>query len=168
MPLPQEYRDAAYRQETAEVFIWLLTIVHGMLDEPIRLTTAGGTWNETLNSYTFDAGGETYICAAFEVEPPGQSEDEPQGRLMVPNVDQRIGAAIEEIDGPAVVTMSAVLESDPTIVIGGPFFDLRLQNVSGDAMQVQGDLLWPQLTTAPWPKDRISPRKFRAAFRALS
>lgn len=41
MPLDQAYRDAAYPQETAEVFAALLTLEHEDLPAPILLTDAG-------------------------------------------------------------------------------------------------------------------------------
>lgn len=156
MPVPQRFRDAAYPRDSDEATVFLIEIDHPDLDATIRLTDA---------AEDIVIGADTYVSAPIEVIPPGQSEEEPTGRIRVPNVDQRIGEGLDLITSPALVTISAVLESDPSVVIGGPHSLLRLQNIEGDALVVQGELTRQPITTAAWPKNWIRPGKFRAAFR---
>jgi hypothetical protein len=162
------FQDAAYPQETGEAFIALIVIDHASLADPIYLTDAGGTYDPVLDTYILTVGADDYICAPIEIIPPGQSDEEPRGTLRVPNVDQRIGEAIESISGAATCTVTIVLESDPTEVMAGPYQLLELRNIRGDAMTLEGSLVWPSLTVEPWPWDWIRPAKFRAAFRALA
>ena len=154
----QRFRDAAYPADTSEAFVYLVEIDHPSLPVPIRLTTS----ERDLEL----AGGEIYVAAPFELEPPGQVEDDPRGRIVVPNVDQRIGAAINSISTPATVTITQVLESDPDVVVFS-FGELELQDVRGNAAAFEGALGYTHLATEPWPSDIIGPDKYRATFRVL-
>lgn len=163
----QAFRDAAYPQETSEAFYYLIVIEQDELDDPIPLTDGAGTYDETLDCYILTVGAIDYFSdIPFVIDPPGQSDEQPTGKLTVPNIDQRIGSAIESIHGPATVTVTAVLASDPTVIVGGPYEQLLLQNVHGDALSISGDLTWPQLTVEPWPKGRIDVR-FNAVTRTI-
>jgi hypothetical protein len=165
----QAFRDVAYPQETGEAIILLVKIEHDALPSPIFLTDM--RWDHpsvTTNAegaYVLTVAGDDHVCAPIAVIPPGQSDEEPQGKIQVPNVDQRIGEALDAIAGPATITVTAVLESDPEEIVGGPHSGLKLQNVKIDAMLAEGDLLRPQISTAAWPKQWIRPAKFKAAFR---
>lgn len=164
----QSYRDVAYPQETAQDVVVLLAIEHADLDTPIRLATAGGTLAADGETYEFVALGETWICAGFEIDLPGSSDREPEAKITVGNVDQRIGAVLDAIVTPAVCTIWAVLEGQPDEIVGGPHRHLRLIDVSGDAMSIEGTLTRASLTTEPWPTDRISAGRFLAAMRAIT
>jgi len=169
MPLSQAYRNAAYPQETGEVFPALITLEHDDLPAPILLTD-GGT-DIVYASDLIDANGNvaalagTYVSVPIEAIAPGQSDEQPRGSLRVPNIDQAIGAAIEAIHDPLRVTISFVLASDPTDIVGGPHLGLELANVRGDALIVEGELTRPSLTVEPWPKHRIRPSVFKAVNR---
>ena len=155
--MSQDYRDAAYPQESVEAFVFLLEIDHADLDEPIRLTSSE-------NDLTFETN--VYLAAPFELHPPGEVEDDPRGRLVVPNVDQRIGYAIDQISTPPTVRILQVLESDTSVVFA-EFEGLKLQDVRGTAEAFDGRLGWDQMATEPWPLDIVGPDKYRAAFRLL-
>lgn len=169
MPLSQAYRDAAYPQTTGEVFATLLTIEHPDLADPILLTDAGE--DITYDADLIDANGNVaalegvYLNVPIEVVPPGQSDEQPQGTIRVPNVDQSIGAVIDAITDPLTVTITVVLMSDTTDIVGGPHRMLELGNVRGDALVVEGELTRPSLTVEPWPKHWIRASVFKAAFR---
>lgn len=169
MPLSQAYRDAAYPQETGEAFVALLTITHPELADPILLTDSGV--DIAYASDLLDANGNvaaiagTYLSVPIEVIPPGQSDEQPRGSLRVPNVDQAIGAVIEAISDPLGITITVVLASDPTDIVGGPHQLLELANVRGDALVVEGELTRPSLTTVPYPNRWIRQSVFRAAYR---
>lgn len=165
----QPFRNAAYPEETSEVFATLLTIEHPDLPSPILLTDAGN--DIVYASDLIDAQGNvaalagTYVAVPIEVIPPGQSDDQPRGTLRVPNVDQTIGAVIDAISDPLDITITVVLASDPEEIVGGPHLMLELANVSGDALIVEGELMRPSLTVQPWPNQWVRASVFKAAFR---
>ena len=165
MTVSQEFRDAAYPQDSGEAFVFLLKIEHPDLEEPIRLTDS--EYDLVVADEGEGEGPVTYIAAPFQLEPPGQTEDDPRGRLIVPNVDRRIGEGIDLISTPATVSIRQVLESDPTLQAGDALENLLLQEVRGTAESFEGSLNWPQFATEPWPKEIISPDRYRAAFRIL-
>jgi len=152
----QAFRDAAYPAQTGEVFATLLTIEHADLASPILLTDAGE--NVTYGADLVDANG-------IEVTAPGQSDEQPRGTIRVPNVDQSIGAVIDALDDPLQVTITVVLMSDTSVIVGGPHLMLELGNVKGDPLVVEGELTRPSLTVEPWPKYWIRQSVFKASFR---
>lgn len=165
----QAFRDAAYPQETGEVFATLLTIEHADLPSPILLTDAGE--DIVYASDLLDANGNvaalagTYLSVPIEVVAPGQSDEQPRGSIRVPNVDQSIGAVIDAISDPLQLTITVVLMSDTSDIVGGPHLMLELADVSGDALVVEGTLTRPSLTVEPWPRHWIRASVFKAAFR---
>lgn len=165
----QAFRDAAYPQQTGEVFAVLLTIEHDDLASPILLTDAGE--DITYASDLTDANGNvaaltgTYLSVPIEVTAPGQSDEQPRGSIRVPNVDQAVGAVIDAINDPLHVTITVVLMSDTTEIVGGPHLMLELADVKGDALIVEGSLSRPSLTVEPWPKHWVRASVFKAAYR---
>jgi len=165
----QAFRDAAYPAQTGEVFATLLTIEHADLASPILLTDAGE--NVTYGADLVDANGNvaavagTYLSVPIEVTAPGQSDEQPRGTIRVPNVDQSIGAVIDALDDPLQVTITVVLMSDTSVIVGGPHLMLELGNVKGDPLVVEGELTRPSLTVEPWPKYWIRQSVFKASFR---
>lgn len=164
----QAFRDAAYPQETGEVFAMLLTIEHEDLAAPILLTDAGE--DIVYASDMLDANGNvaaragTYVNMPIAITPPGQSDEQLSGKITVPNIDQAIGEAIESIATPATVTITAVLASQPTEIVGGPHLLLELVNVRGDALVVEAEVARPSLTSEPYPRHWIRASVFKAAF----
>lgn len=165
----QAFRDAAYPEQTGEVFATLLTIEHVDLASPILLTDAGE--DIVYGGDLLDANGNvaavagTYLSVPIEVTAPGQSDEQPRGTIRVPNVDQAIGAVIDAIEDPLQVTITVVLMSDTSIIVGGPHLMLELGSVRGDALVVEGELTRPSLTVEPWPKHWVRQSVFKAAFR---
>jgi len=169
----QVVRDAAYPEESGEAFGMLVAIDQDELDDPIYLTDlgadAGAVWDDTLGWYVLTVGSIDYLVApGLEVIPPGSSDEPSRGRLRIPNVDTRIGEAIEAMRTFASVSITIVLASDPTEAVADPFVGLELRNIRGDALTVEGDLSYPGLENEPYPMDRISASEFPAAYRALT
>lgn len=165
----QGFRDAAYPQETGEVFALLLTIEHEDLPTPILLTDAGEDITYAAN--LLDASGNvaalagTYVNLPIRIVPPGQGDQQLSGKITIPNIDQRIGAAVEAIGTPATVTVTGVFASSPSVIFAGPHRLLDLVNVRGDALVIEAELARPALSSEPYPKDWLRPSVFRAAFR---
>lgn len=166
MPNPQAYRNAAYTQETEEAFGWLVAISHPSLLGDLRVTDLEGSYDDSLRCYTQAAMGETWFSVPIVVQPPGQTDDEPEGSITIPNIDQRIGEAVRAINTAATVTVMCVLRSNPDVLMADPYELMQLRNVNLDAISAKGDLAWPELSTEPYPSDWIRPSKFPAAFRA--
>lgn len=165
----QTFRSAAYPQQTAEVFALLLTIEHEDLATPILLTDAGE--DITYASNLLDGSGNiaalagTYVSMPISIVPPGQSDEQLTGRITVPNIDQRIGAAIDSIATPATVTITGVFASSPSVIYAGPHRLLDLVNVRGDALVVEAEVAHVSLTSEPYPKHWLRPSVFKAAYR---
>lgn len=165
----QAFRNAAYPQETGEAFAALLTIEHDDLVAPILLTDSGV--DIIYGSDLLDASGNvaaragTYVSFPIEIIPPGQSDNQMHGTIRVPNIDQAIGAAVESISSPATITITVVLASDTSNIVGGPHLMLELANVRGDALMIEGEVSRPSLTVEPYPKHWVRQSVFKAAFR---
>lgn len=168
----QEFRDAAYPQETGEAFATLLTIEHDDLAAPILITDLGE--DIVYGSDLLDANGNTaaltgtYVSLPIEIVPPGQTDEQLGGTIRVPNIDQSMGEMIESISTPARVTITVVLASDTSIIVGGPHLLLELANVRGDALLLEGEVTRPALTQEPYPKDWMRQSVFRGAYRISS
>lgn len=167
--MDQSFRDAAYPETTGEAAPVLLTIEHPELAQPLLLTDAGA--DIVYASDLLDGAGNvaalagTYLAVPIEIVPPGQTDGQARGTIRIPNIDQVIGAMIEAITDPATVTITVVLASDTSVIVGGPHRLLELSNVRGDALVVEGELGRPSLTVQPYPKHWIRPSVFKAAFR---
>jgi hypothetical protein len=165
----QAFRDVAYPQETGEAFVALLTIEHDDLPTTILLTDAGT--DIVYAADLLDANGNvaalagTYVAMPIAIVPPGQSDEQLNGKITIPNIDMRIGEAVDSISTPARITITAVLASQPEVIVGGPHLMLELMNVRGDALVVEGEVSRPALTVEPYPKHWLRPSVFRAAFR---
>lgn len=163
----QAFRDVAYPQETGDDIILLILIEHDDLAGPIRLTNGAGVEDPETGERSIAALGEVWLAAGFEVDLPSVSDQAPSARLVVPNVDQRIGEAVDLIATPATVTISAVIASAPDTIVGGPHRHLLLRDVTIDAMTVEGRLERPDLSRETWPYQWIRAGRYRAAMRSV-
>lgn len=159
--VPQAYRDAAYPSRTGETFAHIVIIESDDLPVPVRVTDLKGTWNETLQAWTTTIDGDEYFQAPFILEMPGESDDESSGKLTIPNVDQRIGAAIRAVTGPPSVTLRVVMRSIPSIIVT-ELTNLQMQDIDGDEVAVSGSLRWGDLDDEPWPQEVVSALEFTA------
>jgi hypothetical protein len=168
----QLFRDAAYPAETDEVFVTLVTIAHPDMATEILLCDGGE--DIVYAAELLDAAGNvaalegTYVNFPIEIVPPGESDEQLSGTLRVANIDQQVSTAVDALAGPATITITAVLASDPEVIVGGPHLLLELVNVRGDALVVEGEVARPRLTEQPWPKHWMRPSVFRAAARVTS
>lgn len=163
----QQIMDAVHPQETDDDFVTLLLIEHpDMVD--IRLATAPETLVGDDFDYTFAALGEVWTTANFSVTLPRQTDEPTPIRITVPNVDTRIGEALDSITTPATCTVWAVLASDPDVITSGPHQYLELRRVRGDAEVFEGELSRVDVSMEPWPYETISPSIFLAAARVLN
>ena len=162
----QVLRDAVFPQTRNEAFGFLVLVEHSTLATPLRVTNIEGTFDETLQSFVLAAQGQTWITTPFSITAPGQSEEEPQGSITIPNVDRRIGEALAGMRTPAVLTITPVLYSNPEVSIAEPYRNLKLRGVETDVMEVSGELTLALLETEPFCVEAVTESRFPAVFRA--
>lgn len=154
-PLSILARAAAFASETKEVFLFLLTLSHDSMDEPIRIVN---DQNDLIS------GGYTYVMFPFEIVLPSQQEDQaPMAQIKIDNVDRRIVRAVRSIDGPIDAMLQIVLASQPDTV-EWLYEGFQLRSVSYDAIYVEGELRLEEILVEPFPKDLFTPGSFPGLF----
>ncbi len=129
----------------------LLTIDHADIDPAIRVVN---------NKVDITSNGDPYIAFPFELTLPDNLEDAPpRARLKIDNISREIAQAIRLISTPADVTIQVVRQDDfDTVEMTWPA--MRLTNVRWDALSVEGDLEFENLTREPYPAHTFSPAEF--------
>lgn len=149
------FKEAAFGQDTDEVVLELLTISHPDFAIPVRLVR---------NNENFVSQGETFIASGFELIWPQQAENEvPRASIRHENVSRELIAAIRSIRTPASVKMQIVLASDPNNVqleIDGMFtgrFDY-------DANILNFEVSFELFSQERFPKKTFNPAKWPGIF----
>jgi hypothetical protein len=144
-------------QETDEVWLTLLTIDSPELAQPLRFVN---------NNASVESRGNVYLAFPFEVEFPGQDEENPgEARLMIDNVDRAIVNFIRTISSPPEVTMEVVLGSSLDTVEAS-FENMTLRNVTYDAKTVSGLLKFEDIVIEPVTY-AMTPERFPGQFSIL-
>lgn len=126
--LPAEHTREAYKQETSEAWIDLITIDHRELVQPIRVSA---------NHAPVSSGGELYTSFPVRVIRP--SDGDTGANLEISNVDQQIIGVLRGITTPATIDIRTVLASDPNIVVQ-TFEGLEWRQVNFNAGTINGKL----------------------------
>lgn len=158
-------RDAIFSQNSGEVIIFLLTIEHETLDDPIRLST-DQTERATTNPLTYKtvSRGNDYLYAGVGITiPEEQDKSPPSCKLVIQNVTRDLVPLARSISTPATCTIEAVLLSDlDTVEISFPSMDMT--NLTYDASTLTFDLTIDSLATEPYPAGTFSPASFGGLF----
>lgn len=134
----------------------LLTLDHDDLVEPLRVVN---------NKSDITSNGEVYTAFPFEIELPSDLEDAPpNARLRIDNVSREIGQTIRSISTPPSLTVQ-VVRGDAPDTVELEFSGMVLRNVRYDALTVQGDLEFEDLTREPFPAITFSPADFPGLLR---
>jgi Domain of unknown function (DUF1833) len=163
--LSLNFRKALFGQESGEVPIFLLTITHPDLPEPIYLTTDA---TERLGTdplvYGAVSRGVTYLYAGVEIMlPDEQDKSPPTSKLIVANVGRDLIPLARSVNSPPSVRIETVLASSLDVVeIEWPKFDMS--NLTYDANQLTFDLTVDSLATEPFPSGTFSPAYFPGLF----
>ncbi len=129
----------------------LLTIDHDDIDPAIRVVA---------NKVGISSNGETFSAFPFEITLPDNLEDAPpRARLKIDNVSREIAQAIRDISTPADVTIQ-VVRHDALDTVEMTWPAMRLTNVRWNALTVEGDLEFENLTREPYPAHTFSPAEF--------
>lgn len=159
------FRRALFAQEAGEVPVFLLTITHTTLADPILLSTDPSSRITTDPLvYGTVSRGQTFLYAGVGLQlPDEQDATAPAAKLVVENVTRDLIPLVRSIQTPAQVKIEAVLASAPdTVEITFPSLDLT--NLQYDMATLQFDLTMDALTTEPYPSGTFGPANFPGLF----
>ncbi|KFC73191.1 hypothetical protein FG93_01935 [Bosea sp. LC85] len=158
-------RGAMNAQETGEVPIFLMTITHELLEEPIRLSS-DPTSRISVDplKYGTASRGETYLFVPMGYVLPDEKDGAaPQSRITLDNVDRSMVDIVRSAQTPARVTMELVLASAlDEVEIAFPAFDLV--SAPYDASIITLHLAINALVTEPFPAGSFNPSQFPGLF----
>lgn len=141
-------------QNTDEVWLTLLTIDSPELEAPLRFVN---------NNASVTSRGNVYIAFPFDLEFPGQDEENPgEARLVIDNIDRMIVNFIRTIIAPPKVTIEVILASSPSTVEAS-FANMTLRNVTYDAKTVSGLLKFEDIVIEPVTY-AMTPERFPGQF----
>lgn len=149
-----------------EALLAFLTIEHKSLVDPIRLVS---------DVFDYVYGGETYTGLMFGWRLVTDTEQAPEARLVVANVDRRIGRVIRDTEERPqlnlVILTSADFDksADPRTAIGTPdviysFAYFELVDVQANVVEVSGRIHILDPTGEPWPFVRATQARFPGLF----
>ena len=151
MPISDELKQEAWQSESNLPLV-LLEISHASLAESIKLAN---------NKVNVTSGVDEYIGFPFEIIlPDSKADSPPTAKIRIDNVSREIGQAIRLISTPPSVTIS-IVRQETLDVIEMQFDGMFLTNVSYDAMSVEADLQFEDLTREPYPAYTFSPANYR-------
>jgi hypothetical protein len=152
MPISDALKQDAWQSESNLPLV-LIEIDHdSIVDGTIRLVN---------NKVNIMSGGEEYIGFPFEIILPDSKADAPPtAKIRIDNVSREIGQAIRSISTPPLVTIKVVRQETPD-VLEAELSGMYLTNVSYDAMSVEADLMFEDLTRETFPAYTFSPANYR-------
>lgn len=144
--------SAALDQETAEAFLYLLTIVTD--DETFRFVN---------NTKAVTSSSVEYEAFPFEVTPPQETDEVPVAKLRIANVTREIAERVQAMSDRPTVTFSTVLADSPDTVEES-YTGFAIESVRWDAGLFEASLTQARFTSEPYPKLRITPDNYRSLF----
>jgi hypothetical protein len=163
--LSLNFRKALFSQESGEVPIFLLTISHPFLSQPILLSTDPTTRISTDPLvYGTVSRATTFLYAGIDVAlPDEQDRTAPASKLIVSNVTREIIPLARSVQTPPAILIEAVLASArDTVEMSWPA--LNMTNLTYDAAALTFDLTMDALVTEPYPAGSFDPASFPALF----
>lgn len=164
--ISNNFRRAAYAQETDVAVIVLLTLSTEDLPDTIRVCNVPVQKFSNLgeNVYGLISNGQQYLFLPFDIELP---QDDKTGavsaRLTIDNVNRQIVQYARETKKPINVTVQVILSNDlDTVEFESS--DFKLTNVSYNGFNVTGDLSIDYLGLEPFPCGRFTPSGFSGLF----
>lgn len=170
-------RNELQAPESGEVFLWLATVTHASLSEPIRVATenGGGISYRNGNIVGYKLGGNRFLGCPFALDWVSDNDQMPRGKIVMPDPDRRIGLEVLKLVDSPRFKIELYRETDwsdtydyqncrePT---GAPLQEavadfLYLRNVSGDAVSIQADITVVDFNNEPWPFIRATPDRLR-------
>lgn len=156
--------------ESPAALMWFLTIDHPNIVEPIRVVS---------DYFDYVIDGDTYIAMPFEVQPLTDNDQTPSAEIRVPNIDRRIGEALEIDMAGTRATVSAVAYSsedfdltvEPRVPLDAgdlpviySFEQFELADVRANTVDITGRITLIDITQEPWPFLRATSDRFPGLF----
>lgn len=157
-------KQAAFSQETAEVFIMLLTISHPNWTEDVRLASDSFEELPVAGVRGVISNGLEYLFGAFAITLPTQDEtNTTRANITVDNVSREMIRQIRNANSKVSISLQIVLSSDVDTA-EMTVSDFKLERVIYDAFTVSGDISLEYFDLEPFPYQRFTPSKFPALF----
>lgn len=158
-------RNALFAQQSGEVPVFLLTITHPNLADPILLSTDP---TERLTTsplvYGTTSRGDQYLDVGMNVTLPDEKDKSPPAaKLVISNVDRSIIPLIRSVTSPASVKIELVLASDPDTV-EQEWPALEITAADWNAPDISFDLTMESMVTLPYPAGSFNPAAFPGLF----
>lgn len=163
--LSLNFRQALFSQESGEVPIFLLTVTHPALTDPILLSTDPTARLSTDPLvYGTVSRGQDFLYAGVDITlPDEQDRTPPASKLTVENVTRDLIPLARSVSTPPKVLIEAVLASDPDTV-ETTFAEFDMTSLIADAAVLTFDLTIDALATEPYPSGTFSPAAFPGLF----
>lgn len=156
--LPTDIQADLERPDSPHAIIWFLIIQHPNFTVPVRIVT------DALD-YVLD--GETYTGLPLSIQPISDADQSAASELRAPNIDRKIGAALETAEGRATVAATAYstadfdLTQEPRVALGTPrkmlgYSHFELSSVTVNAVEITGRVSLPDYGQEPWPHIRAT------------
>lgn len=164
--ISEEFRRAAFSQETDVAVIVLLTLETPELPEKVKVCNVPVEKFEDLGEsvYGVTSNNERYIFLPFDIVLP---QDDKTGavsaKLTIDNVNRQIVQYARETRKPLNVGIQVVLSNNLDYV-ELEYNEFKLTNVSYDGFEVSGDLSVDYLGLEPFPAGRFTPSGFPGLF----
>lgn len=166
-------RQSIEASASSELLLCFATITHPNLSQPVYVVA-------DVVDYIY--GGNRFYGIPFNFKLLTDSDRVAGAQIAIPNVDQIIGNIVQKIAGtwPRLkleVLVGSDFGSITTVdgrktrqALGTPTVEysadhLRITQVTGDAIQVQGTISGIDLSREPWPSSRATKSRLPALFR---
>jgi hypothetical protein len=166
LSISNTFKQAAFAQETDEVFAVLVTLDSDELEVPIRICSDPRDKLPLLGDdiYGMVSNGDTFVFMPFEIWLP---RDDKSGtvsaRISIQNVDRRLIDSARSVVKPITVKIQCVLSSDPD-VIELEFDHFQLSTIKYNVMIIEGDLTLNYWGLEPFPSNCFTPSNFPGLF----
>jgi hypothetical protein len=168
MPLSPTIKAAMFSQETDEVIIALISVMH----PDVPTTVLGRVSSDPTLQVSVDpllygtiSRGQAYWFIPFQLTLPEIAEDTPPtAKLVIDNVEREFVALLRSVTRPPLLLIELVLASSPDYVemsLG----NLKILQFENTAKSIVMTLGYQSLTTEPFPAGSFVPAQFPGLFR---
>lgn len=164
----------AFSEASGAVWLPFVQIDHPALGEPIRVVAdvLPYRWNSGLRGASAD---DEWVPYPFGFRRLTDEDAMPETRLVIQNIDRRLGTALRKLSGRATVSMWLLtsadfdLSQDPREPLGTvtplySFTGYDLTDVTIDPIQISGRMTLRDFSTEPWPGIRATQDRFPGLF----
>ena len=155
------------KEDSEEILLVFLTIFHQNLYEPIRVVS---------DPENFILDGNEYQGFEFSISLLSDGDNPPRANLSMQNIDKKIPTSILASTEPIILNIEVIPISEfdegefPRIALNDPVKReyrakyLRLTDVTGNGIQINGTMRSWDYTQESWPALRATEDRFPALF----